>query len=168
MIDPQWFMQAMQGDNIIVRLHLGTGRDTPRQVRALAYTYWVDDMAYNGAEVRYESDASAEKFPPLTLVPLPGPPDNWKPFILEQSRTWPTLWHQSIMVICTRGPFVNQLVAPSRPEVLHHLARFEGLALEAERHAGVFDRITYQIVAKRLGGIVRGCAASWTKLLDAS
>ena len=155
----------MMGDNIILRLQLRPLASKRTHVKAVVYTYWMDDAAPNGAEVWYESDPTGENFnKPLRLFPLRGSISDWQTYIAEESEVWPSEWHREDVVVCTRGRD-GRILPPSHPEVLHHLARFEGLALETGRRAGTFDTITYGIIARRLGGIVHASVASWSQLL---
>jgi hypothetical protein len=156
----------MMGDQIVLRLNLWKDSDGREQMFAVAFTYWMEDSLPIGSEVWYGTGELGEGFKPLELKPLHGDPAAWERHISELSRSWPTIWCSNQLVVCTRRRSgYDFLLPPSHPEVLHHLARFEGLALEAERHAGIHDRITYGIVAKRLGGLVRASVASWVKLL---
>lgn len=150
----------MMGDNIVLRVSL-----QPDSVRAHAFTYWTDDMAYNGGIVTYESANGAEGFKRLDLLALNGNPDDWKRQIDRMALGWPMSWRKSQAVVCTSR---QSELAATHPEVLTHLARFEGMAIETSRRGPTWESITYEIVAKRLRGLVRSGVRSWSQLLEVS
>lgn len=163
---PEEFLEKLKGPNILVRLELIQTDKTIVMAHGCVYAYMNDDGDQYAAEITYRCNSHGV-FRELSHKSFPNNPRNWARrahgFMNESKPLW---WHNR-EIVCTyrlHGGDTHVL-KPSNPLALTHLARFEGMLFAS---AGNQDEITadlYAIAARRLGGLVRGLAMEWTKLV---
>jgi hypothetical protein len=167
MLDTKWFMERLRGDGLVVRLHINTsGRET--YTEAHAYSYWVDDMAYNGFEVVYTHHLDRHHgMRPLQWIALPADPNRWDELWLKAAEDWPRHWDARDDVVCTIGaqPKRANRIPPSHPVVLTHLARFQAATASAHPQDGMGWGISADIATRRLEGLVQQALRDWARLV---
>jgi hypothetical protein len=149
-------MQAMSGENLVVRLHITPGA-TPR-AEAHAFGYWYDDMMPNGFKAVYRYNELIEKgvretgIRPLECIALPSNVNTWHEYFECESQYWPEPWHMPEPVVCSIGTKRKDTrrLPVAHPQALAHLARFQGQA------------------SSEKGGIVNSAVKNWRQLVDQS
>lgn len=162
-MDTDWFYRTMMGDKIIFRLRIRRMSGGRSEVFAKAFTYWLEDSLEIFSAVTYRKKAQEDSFSPLQISTIDSPSERWlERLARDAAGSWPTGWRLNKPIVCVRD---HEDLAPSHPDALVHLARFEGMATEAVGNADRYDRISYGIVAKRLGGAVNEATNNWDQLL---
>ncbi|HUD10791.1 MAG TPA: hypothetical protein VMS08_00150 [Candidatus Saccharimonadia bacterium] len=124
---------------------------------AYAWCTWYDDGAPTGGMFWYQhGENDRDGMSPLQTAALAGRPDRWGWEFANGLRSWPQQWRAQQAVVCTIGRSHRQkrVVKPSHPLALAHLAAFWGLTSSPPEGLNGHWRVTYGIVAKRLGGLV--------------
>lgn len=168
MIDSKWMLSAMMGDALVLRLHITPGR-APKTV-AQAFSYWNDDMAYNGFYITYNHDESSDiGLRPLDCRWLPRDPNAWHEHIQTVAESWPVLWHDLEQTVCTIGTKAKNTkkLPPTHPQILTHLARFQAAAAltDASKFESGWGSINLSIVARRLEGLIRLSVKEWRQMV---
>jgi hypothetical protein len=167
LIDTSWFLDELRGDGLIVRMHIDLRRGRAPSTEIRAYSYWHDDMAYNGFEAVYrhsESSKTGISVPEWSW--FPSPCDGWGEYIADQAKSWSALWQESSVVVCTIGPVKRnpRRLPTGHPLALTHLARFQA-AVTLTHPDGLGWGVSADIVSRRLEGIVRSNLKDWRKLI---
>lgn len=166
MVDPDWMMQAMMGDKLILRLHLTPSNNPKVEIRA--YTYWAEEGIYNGSVLVYrhwEGEHRSE----IEFQWFNNDREAWKSDFMVESEFWPTPWHQSLNTVCTIGTTASNTrqISAGHPQALVHIAGMQAAAQLADfSSVGGFPFVSLGIYRERLGGIVTSALKSWRTLID--
>jgi hypothetical protein len=164
-IDTQWFLEALRGERVVVRMHTTVRRSGLLLTEAHAFSCWQDDAFYTGFELVYGHDEERDRgLAPLQYRSFPRDPNAWTDHIVHQAAMWPANWDQPHEVVCTVGRTKRStsVIKPGHLLALSHLARFQAAA-ETRKEAEW--GIELGIVARRLDGLVRSTVKSWRQLV---
>lgn len=166
-MNSEQFLDRMQGDNIVLRLHITQVNRSVSSAVGRAYGYYHDcEGMYYGAEIIYTCNNHGA-IQPLRVNSFPHDMDEWSNCAEGILSDWDRgPWHQAKNVVLTHRSrdYGDRELDAGHPVALRHLAVFQGMMLATPAYP--MGRVLLDIAARRLDALVRGRVSVWNELVS--